>query len=73
MKKNKKTEDSSPIGYERANKALEVAKKLTTKDRKKLKSSTYCGPFRSFLVEESLINNDMDLNFDLVQIEENVD
>ena len=31
--------------------ANEVAKKLTTKDRKKLKSSTFCGPNRSFPVE----------------------
>lgn len=28
---------------ERANVAIEEAKKLTTKDRKKLKSSTFCG------------------------------
>jgi len=28
---------------ERAQKALDVAKKLTTKDRKKLKSGTFCG------------------------------
>lgn len=34
--------------FDRANKALEEAKTLTTKDRKALKSSTYCGPGRSF-------------------------
>lgn len=32
--------------------ADEVAKKLTTKDRKKLKSSTFCGPNRSFPVPD---------------------
>ena len=32
--------------------ANEVAKKLTTKDRKKLKSSTFCGPNRSFPVPD---------------------
>jgi hypothetical protein len=34
--------------FERAQKALDVAKKLTTKDRKKMKSGTFCGPGRSF-------------------------
>lgn len=38
--------------FERAQKALDVAKKLTTKDRKALKSSTYCGPGRSFPVND---------------------
>jgi hypothetical protein len=28
---------------ERAQKVLDIAKKLTTKDRKKLKSGTFCG------------------------------
>jgi hypothetical protein len=37
---------------ERAQKALDVAKKLTTKDRKKLKSGTFCGPGRSFPVPD---------------------
>jgi len=32
--------------------ADEVAKKLTTKDRKRLKSSTFCGPNRSFPVPD---------------------
>lgn len=44
--------DTSPINYDRANKALEDAKKLTTKDRKKLKSTTFCGPNRSFPVPD---------------------
>jgi len=35
---------------ERANKAL--GKKLTTKDRKKLRESTFCGPNRSFPVPD---------------------
>ena len=34
--------------FERAQKALDIAKTLTTKDRKKLKSGTFCGPGRSF-------------------------
>lgn len=37
---------------DRANSAIEEAKKLTTKDRKKLKSSTFCGPDRSFPVPD---------------------
>lgn len=37
--------------FERARKVVEEAKKLSTKDRKKLKSSTFCGPNRSFPVE----------------------
>jgi hypothetical protein len=32
--------------------ADELAKKLTTKDRKKLKSTTFCGPNRSFPVPD---------------------
>jgi len=32
--------------------ADEIAKKLTTKDRKKLKSTTFCGPNRSFPVPD---------------------
>ena len=35
---------------DRANKAM--SKKLTTKDRKKLKKSTFCGPGRSFPVPD---------------------
>jgi hypothetical protein len=31
------------LELERAQKALDVAKKLTTKDRKKMKSGTFCG------------------------------
>jgi len=38
--------------FERAQKALNVAKTLTTKDRKKLKSTTFCGPKRSFPVPD---------------------
>lgn len=38
--------------FNRADKAIEEAKKLTTKDRKKLKSSTFCGPGRSFPVPD---------------------
>lgn len=37
---------------EAANKALENAKKLTTKDRKKMKKGTFCGPGRSFPVND---------------------
>ena len=37
------------ILIEKANKAM--GKVLTTKDRKKLKKSVYCGPGRSFPVE----------------------
>jgi hypothetical protein len=37
---------------DRANKALEVAKPLTTKQRKKMKKSTFCGPGRSFPVND---------------------
>ncbi len=33
-------------------KAIEKAKKLTTKDRKKMKESTFCGPGRSFPVPD---------------------
>ena len=36
----------------RANKAIEVAKPLTTKQRKALKSSVYCGPKRSFPIPD---------------------
>ena len=38
--------------FERARKALEEAKKLSTKDRKKLNKSTFCGPNRSFPVPD---------------------
>lgn len=37
---------------ERANGPQEDAKKLTTKDRKKLKKGTFCGPNRSFPVPD---------------------
>ena len=37
---------------DRANKALETAKPLTTKQRKKMKKSTFCGPGRSFPVPD---------------------
>jgi hypothetical protein len=37
---------------ERAKQAIEQSKKLTTKDRKKLKSGTFCGPNRSFPVPD---------------------
>ena len=37
---------------ERANKAIEESKKLSTKERKKLKKSTFCGPGRSFPVPD---------------------
>ena len=36
----------------RADKALEVAKPLTTKQRKKMKKGTFCGPGRSFPVPD---------------------
>ena len=36
----------------RANKAIEIAKPLTTKQRKKMKKSTFCGPNRSFPVPD---------------------
>lgn len=36
----------------RADSAIEQAKKLTTKDRKKLKKGTFCGPDRSFPVPD---------------------
>ena len=35
-----------------ANVAIENAKKLTTKDRKKMKKGTFCGPGRSFPVND---------------------
>lgn len=38
--------------FARAHEALEQAKKLTTKDRKNLKKSTFCGPDRSFPVPD---------------------
>jgi hypothetical protein len=38
--------------FERARKALETAKPLTTKQRKKMKQSTFCGPNRSFPVPD---------------------
>jgi hypothetical protein len=37
---------------QRANDAIEVSKKLTTKDRKSMKKSTFCGPNRSFPVPD---------------------
>jgi hypothetical protein len=37
---------------ERAKEAIETSKKLTTKDRKKLKAATFCGPNRSFPVPD---------------------
>ncbi len=37
---------------DRSNKAMEVAKTLTTKQRKKMKKSTFCGPGRSFPVND---------------------
>lgn len=37
---------------DRAKKAMEVAKPLTTKQRKKMKESTFCGPGRSFPVPD---------------------
>ncbi|RLA01176.1 MAG: hypothetical protein DRQ47_08475 [Gammaproteobacteria bacterium] len=36
----------------RADRAIEQAKKLTTKDRKKLNKGTFCGPNRSFPVPD---------------------
>jgi len=48
----KTDKDSKDQLFGRAKKALETAKKLTTKDRKKLKSSTFCGPGRSFPVPD---------------------
>jgi hypothetical protein len=36
----------------KANKAMEVAKPLTTKQRKKMKKGTFCGPDRSFPVPD---------------------
>jgi len=36
----------------KVNKIIEESKKLTTKDRKKLKSGTFCGPNRSFPVPD---------------------
>jgi len=36
----------------RANKAIEIAKPLTTKQRKKMKKGTFCGPNRSFPVPD---------------------
>jgi hypothetical protein len=36
----------------RANRAIEVAKPLTTKQRKDMKKSTFCGPDRSFPVPD---------------------
>jgi len=37
---------------ERAQKSVEEAKKLTTKDRKAMNKSTFCGPNRSFPVPD---------------------
>lgn len=36
----------------KAHRAIEVAKPLTTKQRKKMKKSTFCGPGRSFPVND---------------------
>lgn len=36
----------------RANRVMATGKKLTTKDRKKLKSSSFCGPNKSFPVPD---------------------
>lgn len=44
--------DSIKKVNEAIQKADEVAKKLTTKDRKKLKEATFCGPNRSFPVPD---------------------
>jgi len=44
--------DSMKQLFSRARKAVETSKKLSTKDRKKLKSSTFCGPNRSFPVPD---------------------
>ena len=38
--------------FERAERALEEAKKLSTKDRKKLSKSTFCGPNKSFPITD---------------------
>lgn len=38
--------------FEKADQAIEESKKLTTKDRKKLKSGTFCGPSRSFPIPD---------------------
>jgi hypothetical protein len=38
--------------FERADKAIEESKKLTTKDRKAMKSSTFCGPGKSFPIND---------------------
>ena len=38
--------------YDRANKAIEKSKVLTTKQRKKMKKATFCGPGRSFPVPD---------------------
>lgn len=38
--------------FDRAVEAIDVAKKLTTNDRKKLNKSTFCGPDRSFPVTD---------------------
>jgi hypothetical protein len=37
---------------DRANKVMEVSKKLSTKTRKKMKDSTFCGPNRSFPIND---------------------
>ncbi len=36
----------------KANRVMDLGKKLTTKDRKKLKETTFCGPNRSFPVPD---------------------
>lgn len=37
---------------DKVNEAIENSKKLTTKDRKKMKKGTFCGPNRSFPVND---------------------
>lgn len=37
---------------ERSNEVMEKSKKLTTKDRKSMKKSTFCGPNRSFPIPD---------------------
>jgi len=44
--------NTQPIDYDKVGTVLEQAKKLSTKDRKKLKSTTFCGPGRSFPVPD---------------------
>jgi hypothetical protein len=46
------TADILTTKIEKAREVIEEAKKLTTKDRKKLKKGTFCGPNRSFPVPD---------------------